>query len=300
MTMMANTPGMFFVFEGPNGSGKTTAMKEVASRMRALGAEVVTTREPGGSVTAEEMRRLLLDPRIAMDPQEQTLLFMAARRNHLRTVIFPAMERGAIVLCDRFVASTLVYQTLRPEGGPPMSMPEVVAAHAQWCWGTRPDLQFHLHIPVERAAQRRTGREMADDRYESDDMDYERACADRYAESAQVLGFREQSIDADRTPDAVADDIMRIMSPVAEDRLWSIMVHVADHGPSGRWFPMLDETGRPWWTHEPTEAHRRAADVRTGNPTGLIRFVRRSIAADAVDDGMTTDALQSARQLLAD
>ncbi len=286
--------GMFFVFEGPNGSGKTTAMRTVAERMRSLGADVITTREPGGSETAEKIRSLLLDPSIPMDPHEQTLLFMAARRNHIRTVIRPAMERGAIVLCDRFVASTMVYQTLRPEGGPPLSTSEVVAAHEQWCWGMAPDMQFHLHLPVAVAAGRRSGRAAVDDRYESDDMAYEQACADRYAESGRLLGFRQHDIQADGSPEQTVERLMGVMHRVAEDRLWSIVVHRVGADRTGRWYPVTDRGGRVWWTHEPSEAHRRAMDEHARDGGAQIRFVRRSAAVAAIDSGMTTCETEAA------
>jgi len=285
---------MFFVFEGPNGSGKTTAMRRVAELMKEAGADVITTREPGGSVTAEKIRTLLLDPQVPMDPHEQTLLFMAARRNHIRKVILPSIERGTIVLCDRFVASTLVYQTLRPEGGPPLSTDEVISAHGEWCWGLSPDMQFHLHLPVEVAASRRGGRAVSDDRYESDDLDYERACADRYAESGRLLGFRQHDVDADRTPEQVVAAIMEVMRRVATDRLWSMMSYRVRGDRSGSWFPVMDERGSVWWTHDPNEAHRRAVEEYKRDGSAQIRFVRRSAAVASVDSGMTTIEVEAA------
>lgn len=286
--------GMFFVFEGANGSGKTTAMRTVAERMRSLGADVVTTREPGGSETAERIRTLLLDPSVPMDPHEQTLLFMAARRNHIRTVIRPAIERGAIVLCDRFVASTMVYQTIRPEGGEPLSTREVFDAHERWCWGMAPDMQFHLHLPVEEAAARRSGRTASDDRYESDDLEYERACAERYANSGSLLGFRQHDVPAGGSPEATVEHLMQVLGRVAEDRLWSIVVYRMQADRSGRWYPLMHPSGGVWWTHEPSEAHRRAAEEHRRHGGAQIRFVRRSAAVAAVDSGMTTQQADAA------
>src|SRR5688572_13717376 len=99
---------MFITFEGPEGGGKTTQIVLLAQSLRDLGREVVTTREPGGVAVAEEIRKLVLHGQI--HPETEALLFLAARAEHARTVIRPALGRGAAVLCDRFNDSTLAYQ----------------------------------------------------------------------------------------------------------------------------------------------------------------------------------------------
>lgn len=104
---------MFVVFEGLDGAGKSTQARLLADRLRQTGAEVVLTREPGGSPGAEEIRRLILSEREdGFSPETEILLFNAARRDHVERVIRPALDRGAIVICDRFVLSTLAYQAL--------------------------------------------------------------------------------------------------------------------------------------------------------------------------------------------
>jgi dTMP kinase len=290
---------MFFVFEGANGSGKSTALRAAGERLKASGHDVMVTREPGGSMTAETIRRILLDPDVSMDPHEQTLLFMAARRNHLRTVILPALEAGRIVLCDRFVASTLVYQTIRPEGGAPLSTGEVVSAHAQWCHDARPDMQFVLHIDADEAARRRAGRVAETDRFESDDREYELACIDRFAESGRILGFRQHDVDATRTPDQVVDSIMAVLDRAARDALWVPMVHQIGTDRGGFWTPDTDEHGSVWWSHEPSEAHRRASDMMRDDNGRMIRFAPRSLAIEALSRRVSTIEIDSAARRLA-
>lgn len=116
MTECKRCSGAFIVVEEANSTGKSTAMRDPAGRLVDRGVEIVTTREPGDSATAERLRAIILDPTVPMDTIEQLSVFNAARRNHIRTVIQPAMRRGPIVLCDRFVASSLVFQTLHHEG----------------------------------------------------------------------------------------------------------------------------------------------------------------------------------------
>lgn len=290
-----NYRGMFCVFDSANGTGKSSTLKNAANHLQTMGYDVVTTREPGGSPTAEALRALLLDPSISLDPHEQALLFMAARRNHIRTVIQPALERGAIVLCDRFVASTLVYQTLRPEGGGPMTINQVISAHQEWCWGFKPDLQFHLSVPVTVTAARRAQRAGEIDRYESDDLEYEAACSRLYADSGRLLGFRQIDIDGDRHPEAVCADVLKILKPIANDSLWCPLAYRLTEGRSGRWFPVLDEAGRPIWFADPNDAHHYAANETGKDPHLQMRFVKHSAAIEAIPTGLTSDEADAKR-----
>lgn len=299
MTQTTNHKGMFFVFEGANGSGKTTALRTAADRLKARGHDVMVTREPGGSETAETIRSILLDPSVAMDPHEQTLLFMAARRNHLRMVVEPALAAGRIVLCDRFVGSTLVYQTIRPEGGPPLSTGEVIDAHARWCRGMRPDMQFVLNVDIEEAARRRTHRDGEIDRFESDDREYEAACIERFAESGRILGFRQHDVDANRSPDLVVDSVMEVLEPAARDGLWAPMVHQVGHDRRGFWTPVTGTDGSVWWSHDPSEAHRKASDMMREDNGRMIRFAPRSLAIEALARRVTTVEIEAASARLA-
>lgn len=103
--------GHFITIEGGEGSGKTTVLDFVYKELSALGYSVLVTREPGGIPIAEEIREVILDPNnIKMEERTEALLYAAARRQHLVEVINPALERGEVVLCDRFIDSSLVYQ----------------------------------------------------------------------------------------------------------------------------------------------------------------------------------------------
>lgn len=103
--------GLFISFEGPEGAGKTTVLQEVAKRLKEQGHAVVVTREPGGIPIAEKIREVILDTdHQAMDGKTEALLYAAARRQHLVEKVLPALEEGKIVLCDRFIDSSLAYQ----------------------------------------------------------------------------------------------------------------------------------------------------------------------------------------------
>ena len=103
--------GIFITFEGPEGSGKSTVIKEVYEDLIKQGFEVVLTREPGGNVISEEIREMILDPKnTAMDDRTEALLYAASRRQHVAEKIKPALESNKIVLCDRFIDSSLAYQ----------------------------------------------------------------------------------------------------------------------------------------------------------------------------------------------
>jgi dTMP kinase len=103
--------GIFITVEGPDGSGKTTIIQMLAEKLEKEGYEIVATREPGGIEIAEQIRQVILDPKnTAMDPRTEALLYAAARRQHLAEKVKPALEKGKIVLCDRFVDSSLAYQ----------------------------------------------------------------------------------------------------------------------------------------------------------------------------------------------
>lgn len=106
---MANN--LFFTFEGPEGAGKTTVLKMIVSRLQEEGIAVIATREPGGSVIAEEIRQVILNPAHSeMDAKTEALLYAAARSQHFVEKIEPALKQGKVVLCDRFIDSSLAYQ----------------------------------------------------------------------------------------------------------------------------------------------------------------------------------------------
>ena len=148
----------FITLEGIDGSGKSTQARLLAEALRDRGHDVVLTREPGGSPGAEEIRKLLLEGEAERwSPETETLLFTAARRDHLERVIGPALLRGAIVICDRFVDSTRMYQGLRGREGRAF----VDALH-RLAIGREADLTLVIDMDPEAALARALARQGAE------------------------------------------------------------------------------------------------------------------------------------------
>jgi dTMP kinase len=142
---------MFITFEGPEGSGKTTQVALLAETLRSLGRRVVCTREPGGVAVAEKLRELVLHGELF--PETEALLFLAARAEHARAVIHPALEGGAVVLCDRFNDSTLAYQGY----GLGLDVERLRLLCDFAAGGMHPALTLLLDVPPETGLRRRLG-----------------------------------------------------------------------------------------------------------------------------------------------
>lgn len=141
----------FIAFEGADGAGKTTQARLLASHLRGLGREVVEVREPGGTQAGEHVRTLLLDSTAPLGPRTEALLFAAARAQLVEDVVAPALARGATVIADRFVGSSLVYQgVVRGVGAD-----AVRAINDVGTGGLRPDATILLAVTAEQAAERR-------------------------------------------------------------------------------------------------------------------------------------------------
>ena len=212
--------GYFITFEGGEGVGKSTQVERLARRLRGDGHNVVVTREPGGTPFAEQVRDLILSPRVAEHAAlSEALLFYAARADHIAKVIRPALTKGAIVLCDRFSDSTRVYQSLA--GG--LSPPDLDSLESLVVGETKPDLTIILDLDpqtgLERADQRRTGAKAnnslvapmkepeGQDKYESQDLDFHKRLRAGFLAIARQEPQRCVVIDAGRSQDAVAADI---------------------------------------------------------------------------------------------
>ncbi|KPG01180.1 thymidylate kinase [Rhodopseudomonas sp. AAP120] len=199
--------GRFITFEGGEGAGKSTQIKLLAERLAKAGQATVVTREPGGSPGAEIIRHLLLSGigHLIGGSEAEALLFAAARDDHVRTLIEPALARGAWVLCDRFYDSTRVYQGKLGDVSPAL----LNALQDVTIGAMKPDLTVILDIPVEiglkRAAVRR-GAE-APDRFEGENADFHRKLRDAYRQIAAAEPERCVLIDAEGEPKLVADRI---------------------------------------------------------------------------------------------
>ena len=153
--------GRFITIEGTEGVGKTTNLASLAERVRSAGYQVVTTREPGGTSLAEDIRDLLLNVREeAMDPTAELLLVFAARAEHIARVIEPALANGSWVICDRFTDATYAYQG----GGRGVDAAEIGVLEELVQGSLRPDLTLYLDVPVDIAARRIAARDH--DRFE--------------------------------------------------------------------------------------------------------------------------------------
>jgi dTMP kinase len=198
--------GRFISFEGGEGSGKSTQIKTLAERLASAKLRAIVTREPGGSPGAEVIRHLVLSGiGKLLGPEAETLLFAAARDDHVRTVIEPALKQGIWVLCDRFSDSTRVYQ-----GSLGQVSPAILNAMQRVTIGDlKPDLTVILDVPVEvglkRAAARRgTG---AADRFEAEDIKFHQQLREAYQRIAAAEPERCVLIDASADPSVVALNI---------------------------------------------------------------------------------------------
>ncbi len=195
--------GRFISFEGGEGSGKSTQIKTLAEHLNAAKLRTLVTREPGGSPGAEIIRHLLLSGvGKLLGPDAETLLFAAARDDHVQTVIEPALKQGLWVLCDRFSDSTRVYQ-----GRLGQATPGILNAMQRVTIGNlKPDMTIILDVPVEvgmqRAAARRgTG---APDRFEAEDVAFHQGLREAYREIAAEEPERCVLIDANADAGTVA------------------------------------------------------------------------------------------------
>lgn len=203
---LARLRGHFITFEGGEGSGKSTHAATLAQRLKTLGLEVVLTREPGGSTGAEIIRHILLSG-IAkpLGAETEAILFAAARDDHVRSTILPALAAGQWVICDRFIDSTRVYQGALGQVDPRLirSLERVTVGPA------RPDLTFILDVPATvglARAKHRRGQGKAD-RFEAEGVQFHEALRKAY----QVLAAKEPKriivVDGRAPRDVVADRI---------------------------------------------------------------------------------------------
>jgi len=198
--------GRFITFEGTEGVGKSTQIARAAAHLRARGLDPVVTREPGGTPLAEQLRRLVLEPRDGpVDPSTELLLIFAARANHVASVIGPALRRGRWVLCDRFTDATLAYQG----GGSGVNEAWIRQlariAHPR----LQPDLTLLLDAEPSIATARLAGRGGSADRFESEGGAFFQRVRRRYLAIAAAEPDRVRVIDASMDEGRVADAITR-------------------------------------------------------------------------------------------
>ena len=196
--------GLFISFEGTDGSGKTTQYRLFAEYLVSLGYEVVTTREPGGTPISEKIRGIILDPEnTEMDDMTEALLFAAGRAQHVAQLIRPSVEAGKIVLCDRFMDSSIAYQGYaRGLGDCVRIINEYAVA------GMQPDLTFLLDLPPQAGRARNVKAGKAD-RLEKQAMEFHRKVYEGYKKLAEIYPDRFIVIDADGSIEEVQARIRR-------------------------------------------------------------------------------------------
>lgn len=207
--------GKFITFEGADGGGKTTQVHLAAQWMRQQGYEVVTTREPGGTILAEKVRELVLDPALPLNTTSQTLLYLAARSEHVEKVIRPALQAGKIVLCDRFSDSTLVYQGLAVG----KAWSEVVELLRLCCFATEglePDLTLILDGRPEVLATRREQRGVTD-RYEEQGLDFQHKLRDGFLTLAKAEPERIKVLNAEGSMEEVAAAVQKAIANLLQE-----------------------------------------------------------------------------------
>ncbi|MBC7669448.1 dTMP kinase [Caulobacter sp. DWR2-3-1b2] len=202
------TNGVFISFEGGEGAGKSTQIRRLAERLKADGADVVLTREPGGSPGAEQIRDLILNGEVdRWSPITETLLMYASRRDHLERVIRPALQRGAIVLCDRFADSTQAYQGAG--GDAPLSLIKALEDHV--LGGTLPDLTLIFDLPAQAGLERAMARG-GEARFESKGIEFHERLGAAFLEIARREPERCVVIEAAGDIDAVWTDVWNAVS----------------------------------------------------------------------------------------
>lgn len=202
---MSDLRGKFIVLDGTEGSGKSTQVRLLRDRLTGQGLDVLLVRDPGTTRIGERIREILLDPAHGeMGMRCEMLLYMAARAQMVTQIILPAIENGQVVLCDRFVSSTLAYQL----GGEDLTADDIrdvadIAIQGHW-----PDLTIILDMPAERSMQR-INREH--DRIEQRPLEYHEMVRENYHAQAAVDPDRYRLVDADRDVQVVHEEIWTII-----------------------------------------------------------------------------------------
>jgi dTMP kinase len=202
--------GFFIVLDGTEGSGKSTQVRLLEQHLRSLGPEVLLVRDPGTTRIGEQIRAILLDPaHDEMSMRCEMLLYMSARAQMMTEIILPALAGGRVVICDRFVSSTLAYQL----GGEGLTAGDIRAVAEIAIQGRWPDLTLLLDLPAEKSLARV---KRAKDRIEQRPLSYHEQVRRNYLEQARNDPKRYRVIDADRSPEAVAEDVWGAVAKIVQ------------------------------------------------------------------------------------
>ncbi|MFA5421625.1 MAG: dTMP kinase [Bacilli bacterium] len=204
---------MFITFEGPEGSGKTSVANEIVRLLISKGYDVLYTREPGGTPIAEEIRGIILDKKnTALDPRAEALLYAASRRQHLVEKVWPAIEQGRIVICDRFLDSSLAYQGAARKIG----IDNVLNINLFATEGTYPDLTILFDITPEKGLERiAINKKREVNRLDLETLEFHRQVRETFLQLAAEYRDRYVIIDASKT----LPEVVGVALNVIVDRL---------------------------------------------------------------------------------
>ena len=197
---------MFITLEGPEGSGKTTAVKEAVSKLQEMGYQIVQTREPGGTPISEQIRNVILDKaNTAMDPRTEALLYAASRRQHLVEKVWPAVKEGKIVICDRYLDSSLAYQG----GARGLGVEEILNVNLFATENTWPDLTLLFDIdPKVGLARIASNADREVNRLDLEKLDFHNTVRATFLQLAKRYPDRYVIIDASQSKEKVASDTL--------------------------------------------------------------------------------------------
>lgn len=200
-------PTRFITLEGLDGAGKSTHLTWLREAIERRGIKLTVTREPGGTQLGETLRGLLLDPAQQFHPETEALLMFAARREHIATVIRPALDAGQWVLCDRFTDASYAYQA----GGSGVGWQKIEALEAWAQGGLQPDLTLYFDVEPKRGRER-AGAVRAPDRFEREQERFHERVRAAYLRRARENPGRIRVIDANRSLSKVEEELEMILS----------------------------------------------------------------------------------------
>ena len=204
---------LFITFEGPDGSGKTTVCNAVYQRLKDMGYDVVHTREPGGIEIAEKIRDIILDPQnVMMDAKTEALLYAASRRQHLVEKVIPSIEAGKVVICERFVDSSLAYQGYGRELG----FDEVLSINKFAIGDYFPDMTVYLDVDEKIGLERIKDRAFKD-RLDQVSIDFHHRVNEGYQKVIDVFKDRVSIVDASKPLDSVIEDALSRVKELIDD-----------------------------------------------------------------------------------
>lgn len=197
---------LFVTFEGPEGSGKTSVIQQIHKNLLALGHDVLVTREPGGVKISEEIRNILLDNQnLGMDKKTEALLFAAARRQHVIEVIQPALEANKIVLCDRYIDSSLAYQGHAREIG----IEEVYQLNLFAIESLMPDLTLFIDVKPEVGLERVKTNQRSMDRLDNETISFHQKVYEGYMKIAEIEPERIKILNGNQSIEEVVEQALK-------------------------------------------------------------------------------------------